>query len=54
MGIALLVLAAVFVTFPAFAAIDGDGVLDDVTARFLGESAEWGDTIKGYLTYKKL
>jgi P-type conjugative transfer protein TrbL len=36
---------------PTFAAINGDGLLNDVTNRFLTQSATWGATITRYATW---
>jgi len=49
----LLVLLIAFATSPApaFAAINGDGLLNDVTNRFLTQSATWGATITAYATW---
>ena len=41
----------VLVASPVFAAIDGDGLLNDVTQRFLTQSATWGATITQYATW---
>ena len=40
-----------FVASPVFAAINGDGLLNDVTQRFLTQSATWGATITQYATW---
>lgn len=40
-----------FWAFPAIAAISGDGLLNDVTTRFLTQSATWGATITSYASW---
>jgi type IV secretion system protein VirB6/type IV secretion system protein TrbL len=49
----LLVVLIAFVVLPAqtFASINGDGLLNDVTNRFLTQSATWGTTITMYATW---
>ena len=44
------VVVAFFVS-PVFAAINGDGLLNDVTNRFLTHSATWGATITTYASW---
>lgn len=45
--VALLALAA----GPAFAAISDQGVLEDVTKKFLDQASTWGGTITGYASW---
>ena len=47
----LILLASLFVTHSASAAIDKSGVLDTVADRFMTESATWGAIITGYASW---
>jgi type IV secretion system protein VirB6/type IV secretion system protein TrbL len=47
----LLALIFAFAASPVFATINGDGLLNDVTNRFLTQSATWGGTITTYATW---
>ena len=47
----LFAIVPALVTSPVFAAISGDGLLNDVTNRFLTQSATWGAAITTYATW---
>jgi type IV secretion system protein TrbL len=47
----LFAVVVAFAASPVFAAINGDGLLNDVTNRFLTQSATWGATITTYATW---